>query len=95
MIENLKLGCAFSKDQIMRIINEDINADNVLDTIDYEVWFVEYTEDGQQTREEFGSYRAMLDRYDELKTVEEFDVMKDLFGSISNYATWRGVIENG
>lgn len=95
MIENLKLGCALSKDQIMRIVNEDINADNVLDAIDYDVWFVEYTKDGQQMREEFESYRAMLDRYDELKTVEEFDFMKYLFGSISNYATWRGMIENG
>lgn len=95
MIENLKLGCSLSKDQIMRIINEDINADNVLDVIEYDVWFVEYTKDGQQTREEFESCRALLDRYDELKTVEEFDAMKDLLGSISNYATWRGVIENG
>lgn len=95
MIVNLKLGCALSKDQIMRIINEDIDADNVLDAIDYDVWFVEYTNDGQKMREEFESYRAMLDRYDELKTVEEFDFMKDLLGSISNYATWRGVIENG
>lgn len=45
-------------------------------------------------REEFDGYRAALDRYNELKTWDEFDVMRDLLGSIRDYATWREAIKN-
>ena len=53
MIENLKIGCTVSKDQVMRILTEDIDADNVLDVIDFDVWFVEYDRDSAPMREEF------------------------------------------
>lgn len=94
MIENIKIGCTVSKDQIMLVRTEDIDAANVLDAIDFDVWFVEYTKDGQPMREEFDDYRAALDRYDELKTWDEFNVMSDLIGSIRDYATWREGIKN-
>lgn len=94
MIENIKIGCTVSKDQIMLALTDDIDAANVLDAIDFDAWFVEYTKDGQPTREEFEGYRAALDRYDELKTWNEFDVMRDLLGSIRDYATWHEGIKN-
>ena len=95
MIENLKIGCTVSKDQVMRILTEDIDADNVLDVIDFDVWFVEYDRDSAPMREEFEDESAALARYDELKTWEEFDVMKVLSGNIGDCAKWWGVVENG
>lgn len=55
MVENLKIGCTVSKDQLSRAPIEGL----------------------------------------ELKTWEELDVMKGLLGSIGDFATWRGAIENG
>lgn len=95
MIENLKTGCSVSKDQVMRIVTENITADNVLDEIAFDKWFVEYELDGQKKREEFEDQSAALTRYNELKTFEEFDVMKSLIGSISDCAARQRVIENG
>lgn len=94
MIENIKIGCTISKDQIMLARTEDIDAASVLDAINFDAWFVEYTNDEHPTREEFDDYRAALDRYDELKTWDEFDVMSGLIGSIRDYATWREVSGN-
>lgn len=37
MIENIKIGCPISKDQIMLARTEDIDAANVLDAIDFDV----------------------------------------------------------
>ena len=34
MIENLKISCTVSKDQLSRILNEGLTADNVLDVLD-------------------------------------------------------------
>lgn len=95
MIENLKIGCAVRKDQVMRILTEDIDADNVLDAIDFDVWFVEHVRDGAPMREAFEGKNTALARCDELKTWEEFDVMKGFLSSIGDWAKWRGVVENG
>lgn len=36
MIEKLKIGCRVLKDQVMRIRDEGIDEDNVLDAIDFD-----------------------------------------------------------
>lgn len=95
MVENLKIGCIVSKDQAMRILTESIDADNVLDEIEFEKWIVEHTQDGETVREEFDSENAALARYNELKTWNEPDVTKNLIGSICDWAIWRGAGENG
>lgn len=46
MIENIKLGCTVSKDQVIRFFTEDIDADDILEAIDFDAWFVEYIQDG-------------------------------------------------
>ena len=94
-IENLKIGCAVSKDQVIRFFTEDIDADDILDVIDFDKWFVEYIQDGQLLREEFECERAATARYNDLKTVEEFDAMKCLLGNIGDCTKWRGAVENG
>ena len=95
MIENHKIGCAVSKDQLSRIPNEGLTADNVLDVLDFDCWYVEHDQDGQPTREVFEDKADAISRCNELKASEEFDVMKGLLGSISDWATWRGAVENG
>lgn len=87
MIENLKIGCAVSKDQVMRVLIEDIDADDVLDEIGFEKWIAEYAKDGETAREEFGDENTAPARYNELRTWNEFDVMNSLIGSISDCAT--------
>ena len=94
-IENLKIGCTVSKDQVIRFFTEDIDADDILEAIDFDAWFVEYIQDGQLMHEEFECERAATDRYNELKTLVEYDAMKGLLGNIGDWAKWRGVIENG
>lgn len=95
MIEKLKIGCRVLKDQVMRIRDEGIDGDNVLDAINFDCRFVEYDQNGQPMREEFEDEARAVSRYDELETWEEPDVMKDLIDSISDYTTWLGVIKNG
>ena len=95
MIENLKIGCTVSKDQLNRTHIEGLTADNVLDELDFDCWFVEYDQGGQPMREVFEDEADAVARYNELKTWVEFDVMKGLLGSISDWATWRGAVENG
>lgn len=95
MIGNLKIGCTVSKNQLSRIPIEGLTADDILDELDFDCWFVEYDQGGQLMREVFEDSAAATSRYNELKTWEEFDVMKGFLGSISDYATWRGVTENG
>lgn len=69
MIENLKIGCTVHKDQVMRILAEDIDADNVLDALDFDVWFVEHGLDGAPMREEPEDENTALSRYNELKNM--------------------------
>ena len=95
MIENLKIGCVVSKDQLSRILNEDIDADNVLDVLIFEKWIVEFAQDGKTVREEFDDKNSALQRYNELKAWNEFNVMKSSLGSIGDWTMWRGVVENG
>lgn len=45
--------------------------------------------------EEFECERAATARYNELKTLEEYDAMKGLLGNIGDCAKWWGVVENG
>ena len=78
MIENLKIGCTVSKDQLSRIPIEGITAGDVLDELDFDCWFVEYDQDAQSMREVFKNEADAISRYNELKTWEEFDVMKKL-----------------
>ena len=95
MVENLKIGCVVSKDQAMRILTESITEDNVLDELVFEKWIVEYAQDGETLREEFDDEYTALDRYNELTTWEEPDVIKGLLGSICDWGTLRRVVENG
>ena len=95
MVEKLKIGCVVSKDQLSRILNEGITADNVLDELDFDCWFVEYDQDGQAMREVFRDEADALTRYNEMKTWEELDIMQGLRGGISDWPTWRKEVENG
>ena len=95
MIENLKIGCTISKDQLSRIPIEGLTEADVLDVLDFDCWFVEYDQGGQPMREAFEDEAVATSRYNELKTWQEYDVMKGLLGSISDWATWREVIKNG
>ena len=91
MIGNLKIGCTVSKDQVIRILSEDID----LDEIDIEKWIIEYEHDGEVVREEFDNKASACSRYNELISLEEFDVMKDLLSRIHNWPPCRGVTKNG
>lgn len=95
MIENLKIGCTVSKDQLSRVPNGELTADNVLDVLDPDCWFVEYDQDDQPMREAFEDEADAVGRYNELRTWQEYDVMKGLLGSIGDCAAERGAIENG
>ena len=95
MIENLKIGCTVSRDQLSRILNENITAGNVLDELDFSSRFIECDQGGQPMREVFADEPNAAARYNELKTWEEFDVMKGFLGSISDWAMWQRVIKNG
>ena len=94
MIENLKIGCTVSKDQLSRIPIEGLTADNVLDELDFGCWFVEYDQDGQPMREAFEDAADATSRYGELKTWEEFDAMKGLIDSISDWGDVAGATKN-
>lgn len=86
MIDDVKLGCTVSKDQIIRFFTEDIDVDDILDAINFDTWFVEYINDGQLIREEFECERSATARYNELENLVEFDVMKGLLGNIGDWA---------
>lgn len=88
MIDAVKIGCTVSKDQIIRFFTEDIDADNILDAINFDTWFVEYIHDGQLMHEEFECERYATARYNELKELEEFDVMKGLLGNTGDWSKW-------
>lgn len=60
MIENLKIGCTVSKDQLNRIFNESLTEDNVLDALVFEKWIVEYAQDGETVREELDVMKSLI-----------------------------------